>query len=210
MSTPWKERFRVHWLADMFPMMPADEITDLAADIKANGLRKKIVLQGASFEDALLLDGRNRLAALELAGIEVAPEHCVIAESMADAVAYILSANAFRRHLTKEKRAALIIAVNPPQVGEVSKGGRGKIDKAKAEIVTTAAKQGVSKRTVERVMAKAREPHEPGIGPSKRAQEAPGKGQAAEVESGRRFPHGADDRRRVAQGISIRLQDRRP
>jgi ParB-like chromosome segregation protein Spo0J len=56
----------VHPLAALFPMMSDDELADLAEDIKANGRIHPIVLDA----DGVLIDGRNRLRACELAAIE--------------------------------------------------------------------------------------------------------------------------------------------
>ena len=79
-----------------------------------------------------------------------------------DPTDYIISQNIHRRHLTKQERAEYIIAAvkagaeyKPRQVGEVSHGGRGKKDETKAAIVATAAEHGISKRTVERAIAKS-------------------------------------------------------
>jgi ParB-like chromosome segregation protein Spo0J len=56
----------VHPIADLFPMMTDEELANLAADIKANGLIHPIVVD----KDGVLLDGRNRDRACEIAGIE--------------------------------------------------------------------------------------------------------------------------------------------
>jgi hypothetical protein len=53
-----------HPLADLFPMMGEAELSALAADIKAHGLREPIVLH-----EGLILDGRNRLKACEIVGV---------------------------------------------------------------------------------------------------------------------------------------------
>ncbi len=87
----------IHEAANVFPMLPEDELQELAADIKANGLIHPIVLD----EDGALIDGRNRLAACRMAGVE--PTFTSI--NGADPVAYILSANVARRNLTKGQRA---------------------------------------------------------------------------------------------------------
>jgi hypothetical protein len=55
----WREQITVHPAADLFPMMPDDELDELAADIEKHGLRQAIDFQGDE-----LLDGRNRLAAI--------------------------------------------------------------------------------------------------------------------------------------------------
>jgi len=56
----------VHSLAALFPMMPPDELEDLAADIKANGLNHAVVIDA----EGMLIDGRNRIEACKLAGVE--------------------------------------------------------------------------------------------------------------------------------------------
>jgi len=58
----------VHPIADLLPMMTGEELANLAVDIKANGLIHPIVVD----RDGLLLDGRNRSMACEIAGIEPA------------------------------------------------------------------------------------------------------------------------------------------
>lgn len=87
---------KVHPVADLFPMLPEDELDDLAKDIKANGLQHSIVVK-----DGELIDGRNRLAACQLAGVEPSYEEL----DSQDPVAYILSANLARRHMSKGQRA---------------------------------------------------------------------------------------------------------
>ena len=55
------ETMKTHPAADLFPMMTDAELTELAADIKANGLLNPVVLL-----DGQILDGRNRLRACEI------------------------------------------------------------------------------------------------------------------------------------------------
>jgi len=90
----------VHPVAALFPMLPDDELQELADDIAANGLREPIVLDGAG----TLIDGRNRLAGCALAG--VSPDFATL--NGEDAIRYILSLNLARRHLTKGQRALLV------------------------------------------------------------------------------------------------------
>jgi hypothetical protein len=79
-------------------MMSREEIAELAKDIKANGLRQKIVLD---MPDGAILDGRNRYAACKIAGVK--PEFEVYAGN--DPIGYVLSLNLNRRHLTEVQRA---------------------------------------------------------------------------------------------------------
>jgi ParB-like chromosome segregation protein Spo0J len=91
----------VHPVADLFPMLSADELSDLAEDIKERGLLHPIVLDG----DARILDGRNRLAACEMAGVKPV----FVTYDGDDADGYALSVNTQRRNLTKGQRAMLIV-----------------------------------------------------------------------------------------------------
>lgn len=54
------ENVKVHSAASMFPMMSDAELDELAADIDEHNLRAPIVFAGAE-----LVDGRNRLAAID-------------------------------------------------------------------------------------------------------------------------------------------------
>jgi hypothetical protein len=104
----------VHPIADLFPMMTDDELTDLAADIKANGLIHPIVVD----KDGAVIDGRNRDKACQIAGVEAAT---VLFEGD-DPRAYIIANNISRRHLTKGQQAMAVALVYPVP----EKGGKGK------------------------------------------------------------------------------------
>lgn len=105
--------------ADVFPMMADDELAELAEDIKENGLRDPIVL--AEFDGkTMLVDGRNRRAACELAGIE--PETRAL--NGEDPTAFVLSANIHRRHMTKGQRAMAVAKVLETNTISVSAAAR--------------------------------------------------------------------------------------
>ncbi len=53
-------------MAALFPTLSAEELEELAADIKERGLIHPIVLDA----EGRVLDGRNRLAACEIAEVE--------------------------------------------------------------------------------------------------------------------------------------------
>ncbi|HCT81097.1 MAG TPA: plasmid replication/partition related protein [Micromonosporaceae bacterium] len=89
--------YDVHPVAALFPMLAADELAELAADIKQRGLLHPVVLDG----DGRILDGRNRMAACEMAGVE--PEF--ITYEGDDPEGYALAVNIKRRNLTKGQQA---------------------------------------------------------------------------------------------------------
>lgn len=89
----------IHPAAEIFPMMSGGDLTALKDDIRQNGQRERIVM----FDDKVL-DGRNRYRACQELDIE--PEVCEL-ESCPDPVAYVLSLNLHRRHLTEGQRAAV-------------------------------------------------------------------------------------------------------
>jgi hypothetical protein len=66
LTKSWQDR--VHPAANEFEMMPDGELNLLAADIKANGLQQPIVILAEPRQPRVILDGRNRLAALERLG----------------------------------------------------------------------------------------------------------------------------------------------
>lgn len=107
-----------HPLADLFPMMTKQELHALADDIKANGLRETIKVS----EDGLIVDGRNRHEACKIAKVE--PDYEIV---NGDASNMIVSANIFRRHMTKGQIAILAVVaelgITLPE-DDVSPGGK--------------------------------------------------------------------------------------
>lgn len=108
--------------ADIFPMMPDDELEELASDIKENGLIEPLVVADVQTSDGevvkVLIDGRNRRSACKIAGVDPAIRHL----NGEDPNAYVLSANIHRRHMTKGQRAIAVAMIYP----ESSARGRGK------------------------------------------------------------------------------------
>src|SRR5215510_600722 len=67
----WREVYKVHPAADLFPMLPEYELRKLGEDIRARGLEHPIVLWAENRDsEVFVLDGRNRLDAMELVGME--------------------------------------------------------------------------------------------------------------------------------------------
>jgi ParB-like nuclease family protein len=90
-----------HPIADLFPMLAEDELRELAADIKQRGQLQPIMLD----EEGRILDGRNRNAACNLAGVEPWFE----TYSGDDPDGYALSVNVNRREMTKGQKAMVIV-----------------------------------------------------------------------------------------------------
>jgi hypothetical protein len=121
----WRDVLPVHPAADLFPLMSPDELRELGEDIAKNGPHQRIVLWAEDVADDLddtewqVLDGRNRLDALELMGTRLvegdgpsrACQLLFAYELGIDPYAYVLSANIHRRHLTAEQKREIIAKV---------------------------------------------------------------------------------------------------
>ena len=95
-----------HPAANLFPMMPADELEKLAEDIKTNGLAEPIAtLEGK------ILDGRNRLKACQLAGVDA--RYVEVALNGHSPTLYVVTKNLYRRHLSISQRAAIAAEMLP-------------------------------------------------------------------------------------------------
>ena len=71
----WRDVLPIHPAADLFPAMSKSELRELGEDIRKNGLRSPIILWSPGDQldktaKVYLLDGRNRLDAMELVGME--------------------------------------------------------------------------------------------------------------------------------------------
>lgn len=159
-----------HPFADIFPLLSSAEVLALADDITANGQREPIWLYNGK-----VLDGRNRLAACKLAGVE--PKVKEFKGAPEEAVRLIWSLNFKRRHLTPSQAGACVVefedllatvtaqakAVQHAQAGRGKEGGRGKKKplasqdakglRAPKTAEKLARQVGVSQATVERARA---------------------------------------------------------
>jgi ParB-like chromosome segregation protein Spo0J len=102
------KKMTVHPDADIFPMLTAVEIKELAADIKKNGLLEPIIAK-----DGVLWDGRNRLLACWSVDAKPTFKEPPAGISARD---FIIGANIHRRHLTPSQRLDLVaklVKANP-------------------------------------------------------------------------------------------------
>src|SRR5215211_2716900 len=118
----WRDFLPVHLAADLFPMMPRDELIALGEDIKKNGLRTAPVLwEAQKGATRYLLDGRNRLDAMEAVGLSTLNAKGTWLDEKVDlgchTIRYddpyptVLSLNIQRRHLTADQKRDLIAEV---------------------------------------------------------------------------------------------------
>ena len=98
-----------HELANIFTMLGEEELVALCADIEKNGLAEPITLY-----EGKILDGRNRARACERLGIK--PK--TVEYTGNDPVAFVLSKNLHRRHLSESQRAMVAIKLANMRQGE--------------------------------------------------------------------------------------------
>jgi ParB-like chromosome segregation protein Spo0J len=105
----WRARFQVYPSADIFPMLADQELDELARDIKERGQEEPIVIwRRIESGEEFLVDGRNRLEAMDRAGLQGEPKARIVTSTeCVDPNALIASLNIKRRHLTPAKRANL-------------------------------------------------------------------------------------------------------
>lgn len=93
--------YTAHEVADWFPLLGDAELNELAASIKRDGQIEACVVWGD-----VLVDGRNRWRACELAGVEPRIYRREF-DSQAACGRWIIATNLHRRHLTTTQRAML-------------------------------------------------------------------------------------------------------
>ncbi|MCX5278349.1 MULTISPECIES: ParB N-terminal domain-containing protein [Streptomyces] len=94
-----ENNIELHPTTALFPMLDEEEIQALADDIREHGLDNPVVLDSTG----RVLDGKNRLRACEIAGVE--PDYATYDGD--DTRRYVLSANKQRRNLTKGQLAMI-------------------------------------------------------------------------------------------------------
>ncbi len=103
----------VHPYAELFPMMSDANLTALAHSIKANGLRHPIV----NDQHGRLIDGRNRLRACEIAGVEPTFRTERLDDDPA-VLRFVIDENDVRRHLDESQRAMVAAGIANMRSGQ--------------------------------------------------------------------------------------------
>lgn len=115
-----------HPLANLFPLMEGQDFADLVADIAAHGLREPVIVH-----EGQILDGRNRYRACEKAGVPVR----LAPYDGEDAVAFVVSLNLRRRHLTESQRG--VVAARLETLGHGKRADRAPSRDANLHLLET-------------------------------------------------------------------------
>lgn len=136
-----------HPLSAAFGDMPKDEFDELVADIKRNGLITPIVTL-----DGMILDGWHRYRACLEAGVKPRFDPFDYAVEPADEQSgrkmtpaeFVVSANAHRRHLTREQRRQIVVELlkAKPEASDRAIASMAKVDHKTVGAVRREAEAG--------------------------------------------------------------------
>jgi hypothetical protein len=144
--------FGIHPAADLFPMLDDTEMHELQQSVILHGLREKIKIlpDPAQKGKWLILDGRNRFAAMRAAGIsekDILQKHAeiiILDRTKSTPAEYVSMANLERRNLNRQQRKELAgkIAIM------IQEEQKDKPREEQIDALSKAAKSaGVSRRT---------------------------------------------------------------
>jgi hypothetical protein len=146
----WRDHLKVHPAADFFPLLSETDpaaLKELAEDIRQHGQREPASYIKNSDGDLVLLDGRNRLDALEMLGRKIDINDSSMFEQRSlsiNAQAFIISKNIHRRHLTPEKKRDLIgllLKANPEKsdrhIAKTVKASHHTVEAVRAKLEST-------------------------------------------------------------------------
>ena len=132
-------KYELHPLCTLFPRMDGAEFDALVRDIRGNGLRDPIVLH-----EGMILDGGNRYRACVKAGVEPVFKQF----DGENIVAFVLSANLHRRHMTPGQQAAIVASAQDwAKAQTVGRPEKGQAVDHLATVEQRAAQAGVSRIT---------------------------------------------------------------
>lgn len=173
-----------HPVANIFPLLDGQGFTDLVDDIKANGLHEDIWCH----KDGRIIDGRNRYRACKAAG--VSPRFRSWHGAETELVAFVVSLNLHRRHLSESQRA--MVAAN---IANLEHGG----DRSKPSIDGLPAEKAAEMLNVGRAsVERARTVHRHGV-PELADQVVSGKASVSAAAEVATLPH-EQQREVVAKG----------
>jgi N6-adenosine-specific RNA methylase IME4 len=128
---------KAHPYANILPLLEGEAFDSLVADIRANGLMEPITIH-----EGMILDGRNRRNACKAAGVE--PRFLEFDGD--DPLAFVLSLNVHRRHLSESQRGMIAARLETLKHGDNQhKRGDANLHVPRAD---AAKRLNVSSRTV--------------------------------------------------------------
>ena len=154
----WIGEYPVHPVASLFPMIDDDALNALAEDIKKNGQREPILvafLDGRELNEPVVVDGRNRFKACEIAGVEPEFSNDYVMEPH-EIGPWIISHNLHRRHLTTSQKAAVAVAYEA-ELAKLAKARRIEGAKRGAEITNSGGRRLVENLPQSEIGPKARD-----------------------------------------------------
>lgn len=107
---PGHAPLKFHPLANLFPMLSEQELEDLGQDIRDNGQLEDVILHRD-----MILDGRNRYTAATRKGLAVRTS--IFEGDDRAALAWVISKNLKRRHLTESQRAMVAARIATLKLG---------------------------------------------------------------------------------------------
>jgi hypothetical protein len=146
--THWRCVLRPHEAADLLPRMSDAELRELGEDIKKRGLQSPVTIITDADGGERLLDGINRLDAMELVGLPIVKDgelnlELVQTHNVAGNVSphhYVLSANLLRRHLSNDQKTELIAKLlklepnaSDRQIAKLTRTSHPKVAKVRSE-----------------------------------------------------------------------------
>jgi ParB-like chromosome segregation protein Spo0J len=124
---------KAHPAAELLPELEGADFVELLKSIQYSGQQHPIIVWK---ETGLLVDGRNRLRACQLMGLEPLIEHRSF-DSEAEVIKFIMDTNLTRRHLPKEQRAfiaAELVSLNKSTQKDAAKKMHVSVDTMKKVI----------------------------------------------------------------------------
>jgi len=132
---------RFHPVSEIFPLMSGEEYQAFKADIAVNGLREPIT----TWQEQII-DGRNRYNACMELGIE---SRYVEWDGQGSLLAYIISKNLHRRHLSESQRAMVAAQIaNMPLGGAIYRSANLPTDMGLVSQEEAAKLLNISERTI--------------------------------------------------------------
>lgn len=138
--------YKDHPLSSVLPLMTDADLKELSEDISRNGLRAPITL----YENKIL-DGRNRYRACQMANVEPRVRNF----TTGDPIAFIVSANVHRRHLTESQRALVAAKIANLNHGQTVRAANLPISKTQSEAAQELSVSPRSVRTAKTVLRDA-------------------------------------------------------